>query len=263
MLKLGITGYPLKTTDSPKIHKGFLKKRGLEGSYSKFPFNPAQGKKAFFKFLESLKCEGVIGLNVTVPLKEWAFEFTRSTHASKFGKAAKAVRASNTLLLASGKCANTDTQGFWDDLQAWLSGKIPKTGKFDLRIVGTGGTARGVVAGISCEHPFAKRCASVQVWGRNPGKRAEILRLARKPSPRKQTETCIVVWTLPPLSKREARKIWYSLELVVGKTFLYDVNYGARAKSTQKLLPSSYRKSGEGMLKRQAAYSFSLWLGQV
>lgn len=268
-MRLGITGFPLTYTRSPRLHAGFLRAARLHGQYDVLPFDPSRGKKAFFSFLDGLARDGYVGLNVTIPLKEWAYEYASrrgGTTAGFHGRCAKAVRAANTLVFRKqgAQCANTDAYGLWSDAGAWL-GLETASSTYDVIVVGTGGSARGAVAGVVARHPAARYVYNVAVVGRTPAKVRAVRALipSSHRAAKKVGERVLVFWCLPPLSKTAAKKEWEKIAGLIGdrQVFLYDLNYGDRAESTAKLVARRRRKTGAGMLREQARCSFELWAG--
>ena len=69
MIHLGLIGYPLGHSLSPKIHAAALKACGLDGDYSLFPIEPddEQGLK---DLLDRVRDGEITGLNVTIPHKQ-------------------------------------------------------------------------------------------------------------------------------------------------------------------------------------------------
>jgi shikimate dehydrogenase len=93
--------------------------------------------------LQSLRANGYVGCNVTVPHKAAAFSASNEREDS-----AKAVSAANTLWLSDGKlvAANTDTYGYMTN----LSQQAPGWDRRDapVSILGAGGAARAIVFGF-------------------------------------------------------------------------------------------------------------------
>lgn len=267
-LLLGITGYPLLYTRSPRLHRGFMRKRAIKGRYDVLPFNPAEGKARFFSFLDGLRERGYCGINVTIPHKEWAYEYSlrlgRSVRGFS-GRCAARVGAVNTLVFSRAKVggANTDAEGFWNDAKSWLDSRIKARGSARLVIVGTGGSARGVLAGLLERHEFARRFCELRIEGRDRRKVAALRKLVPGAllKPRHEEMSTLVVWCLPPLGKSAARAVFEKATrgLQPGSVFIYDLNYGERADDTKGLVAGSRRRTGMGMLRGQAAAAFSLW----
>ena len=74
MIKLGLIGYPLGHSLSPKIHAAALKACGLDGDYSLFPIEP-DDKQELQDLLNRIRTGEITGLNVTIPHKQNVIEF--------------------------------------------------------------------------------------------------------------------------------------------------------------------------------------------
>ena len=66
MKKAGVIGNPIKHSLSPFIHKYWLKKYAIDGTYEKFLVT----KDEIFNFLKKKEEENFEGFNITVPHKE-------------------------------------------------------------------------------------------------------------------------------------------------------------------------------------------------
>ncbi|MGD9785524.1 MAG: shikimate dehydrogenase [Hyphomicrobiaceae bacterium] len=134
-----VIGWPITHSRSPLIHGHWLATMGISGSYGKRAVQPEEA----LSFLADLGAQGLVGCNVTVPLKEIAFEAAHEKDA-----AALAVGAANTLWLEAGRlCAsNTDTFGFMRHLEEtapqWRSADRP------VLVLGAGGAARAITFGF-------------------------------------------------------------------------------------------------------------------
>ena len=137
-----VIGYPIKHSLSPKIHNTRLKECGLEGSYKALEVRPENLES----FLLSLKDNELVGINITIPHKETAYQIVK-----KYGKVsvlADRIKAINTVFFKEGKLfgTNTDYHGFKNS----LFNQIPKF-KFDgkkVLIIGAGGAAKAIVSGL-------------------------------------------------------------------------------------------------------------------
>jgi len=134
-----VIGWPVEHSRSPLLHGYWLKKYGIDGTYTKRAVAP----EAVADFLQSLRANGYVGCNVTVPHKAAAF-----SAADEREDSAKAVSAANTLWLSDGKlvAANTDTYGYMTN----LSQQAPGWDRRDapVSILGAGGAARAIVFGF-------------------------------------------------------------------------------------------------------------------
>jgi len=134
-----VIGWPVEHSRSPLLHGYWLKKYGIDGAYTKRAVAP----EAVADFLRSLRANGYVGCNVTVPHKAAAFSV-----ADERENSANAVSAANTLWLSDGKlvAANTDTYGYMTN----LSQQAPGWDRRDapVSILGAGGAARAIVFGF-------------------------------------------------------------------------------------------------------------------
>jgi shikimate dehydrogenase len=131
-----IIGWPVAHSRSPLIHGYWLKKYGIDGSYTKRPVRPEE----IASFFRDMRKEGFAGCNVTIPHKEAAY-----AAAAERSEAARAMGVANTMWFEAGRlCAdNTDGAGFVRHLHA----SVPKfdAGGSAVAVLGAGGGARGVI----------------------------------------------------------------------------------------------------------------------
>jgi len=162
MTKAFIVGHPVKHSRSPLIHGHWLERYGLEGSYERIDVAPVN----FADFLGSFGRNGFAGGNVTIPHKEAAFAGVarRTLRAERLG-------AVNTLWFENGVLwgDNTDVIGF----MAHLDGSLGTGWERDVDtalIIGAGGAARAVVAGLQ-DRPLKR----ILVANRTPSKTRELV----------------------------------------------------------------------------------------
>jgi len=139
---LGLIGFPLGHSLSPKIHTAALKVCGLEGDYSLFPVAPddKQGLKDLF---DRVRSGEIHGLNVTIPHKQNVIPFM-----DELMPTGKIIGAVNIIYIQDDKLIgdNTDAPGFLSDLNKFLREQKDEIGKHKSALVlGAGGSARAVV----------------------------------------------------------------------------------------------------------------------
>ncbi len=139
---LGLIGFPLGHSLSPKIHTAALKVCGLEGDYSLFPVAPddKQGLKDLF---DRVRSGEIHGLNVTIPHKQNVIPFM-----DELMPTGKIIGAVNIIYIQDDKLIgdNTDAPGFLSDLNKFLGERKDEIGKHKSALVlGAGGSARAVV----------------------------------------------------------------------------------------------------------------------
>lgn len=135
-----VTGWPIKHSRSPIIHRYWLKQYGLAGSYEPV----AVAEQDFTKFIGSLKdgTSGFRGGNVTIPHKEAAFRL-----ADCPDELAEEIGATNTLWVEDRRvhATNTDGYGFATNLDDFHPG-WDRAGR--AVILGAGGASRAVIQAV-------------------------------------------------------------------------------------------------------------------
>ncbi len=138
--QLGLIGFPLGHSLSPKIHTAALQACRLNGNYSLFSIHPqdVQGVK---DLLDRVRVGEIHGLNVTIPHKQNVIPLM-----DELTPIAKSIGAVNTIYLKENKLIgdNTDAVGFLSDLKKFIGDKRLEIGNSAL-VLGAGGSARAVV----------------------------------------------------------------------------------------------------------------------
>ncbi len=130
-VKLGLLGWPVGHSLSPRIFSTLGEELGVDLSYRAIPIAASE----LAGELDSLHADGYAGVNVTIPHKQAALAFLDSLTPE-----AKAIGAVNTISFSGAKSKghNTDAQGFLDALAA---GGFHTDG-IDAVVYGAGGAAR-------------------------------------------------------------------------------------------------------------------------
>jgi shikimate dehydrogenase len=135
----GVIGWPVAHSRSPAIHGFWLRRYALPGWYVAMAVAPDTAEQA----LRALPALGFAGANVTLPHKELALRI--ADHATP---TAERIGAANTLVVRDGaiQADNTDAFGFLANLKEgapdWRAAAGPAL------VLGAGGAARAVVAGL-------------------------------------------------------------------------------------------------------------------
>ena len=135
---IGVLGCPIKHSLSPIIHNAALTALNLNWCYLAIPCEK-ENLELVLKSLRKIDCKG---LNITIPYKE-----TVLSYCENVDNIAKSIGAVNTLIPtqnAQWNGTNTDIQGFLAPLKKYRNLK----GKNAL-IMGTGGSAKAVIKGLS------------------------------------------------------------------------------------------------------------------
>jgi len=130
----GVTGYPLKATDSPHFFNTVFEIEESNAVYVPFP---ADSIADFMEISKELHVEGV---SVTVPYKEAVIPFLDFQSDE-----VRTIGACNTLTLTPQGWlgTNTDAKGFSDSLLTFLNRSNFKRQR--VTVIGAGGAARSVV----------------------------------------------------------------------------------------------------------------------
>jgi len=142
MIQLGLIGYLLGYSLSPKIHMAALNSCGLKGEYSLYPIAP-DAQEGLKDMLNRVRNGEITGLNVTIPHKQNVIPLL-----DELTPTAQAIGAVNTISMHNGKLVgdNTDAPGFIAALENFLTTKARRcTDTKSALILGAGGSARAVV----------------------------------------------------------------------------------------------------------------------
>ncbi len=268
--QLGLIGFPLGHSLSPKIHAAALNACNLQGDYSLFPILP-EDKQGLKNLLTRIRAGELHGLNVTIPHKQNVIEFM-----DELTPTAKAIGAVNTIYLRDDKLIgdNTDAEGFLSDLTRFLAqSQSSLVNRKSAIVLGAGGSARAVV------YAFLNDGWDVTISAR----RIEQAEQLAQSFPNYQ-----LLFTsfsdLQPSTLRHAQGNAFDLivnttplgmspnietsplpeNTVLSKsTFVYDLVYNPRET---KLVRNARAQgcsatTGLGMLIEQAALAFELWTG--
>lgn len=231
-MKLGIVGFPVAHSLSPSIHETFMKEEGIEGTYELLPTRP----EMLPEVVGELRTGSIQGLNVTIPYKRVVSSLCdlRSPEAFETG-AVNTVGFRHRSIVGH----NTDLQAF--AMEAAGLGE-------PFLVVGTGGVSAAVVSALKGrEH---------HVFSRNPAV-AGVLPVWGSEAYLKGERGTIVNAT--PLGWSDDDP--FPLRPLPGWTFM-DLNYNPGWKWRNGLAEAGIAvATGEAMLVRQAALSFTFWTG--
>lgn len=268
MIHLGLIGYPLEHSLSPKLHIAALKACGLQGDYSLFPIHP-DDKQGLKDILNRVRAGEMQGLNVTIPHKQNVISLLDElTDTSISIGAVNAIHMRDNRLIGD----NTDTAGFLIDLTRFMQEQAPAHQKNAL-VLGAGGSARGVVFALLNDG-----------W--------DVTLAARRLAQAQQLSTFFTNYQLrimdftdlQPFDKLRATPSTFNLLVnttpigmapnidqsplpsnltLSSNTLIYDLVYNP---SETKLVKDARAKglfavNGIGMLIEQAALSFEIWTG--
>ena len=253
---VGVWGHPVGHSRSPVMHNAALAKLGLDWVYVPFEVAPGNVGAA----VEAVRALGLVGVNVTVPLKELVLPYL-----DEIDEDAARIGSVNTICNRNGKLTgySTDGAGFLRSLKEVGQ----ETENRQVYLLGAGGSARAVgfaLASRGCFCTIANRTAA----------RAEALAADINAVYPNRAEAAgwgtgtkpfdlLVNTTSVGMSPRVGEMPSLPPGVLAAKPFVYDLIY---APMQTRLLAEAEAAgckamNGVKMLVQQGAVSLSLWTG--
>ena len=262
--QLGLIGYPLGHSLSPKIHTAALSAFNLQGNYSLFPIHP-DDKQELFNLLTRVRAGEIHGLNVTIPHKQNVIELM-----DELTPTAKFIGAVNTIYMRGKKLIgdNTDAPGFLSDLKRVMSVSQSKIENRKSAIVlGAGGSARAVVYAL-CNDGWnvtiaARRIEQAQQLAEAfTNYQLPITNLSNFPL---STFHLLVNTTPLGMTPNIEDSPLPENTTLSPNTIIYDLVYNPRETNLVKdaRAQGCSATTGLGMLIEQAALAFETWTGHI
>lgn len=247
-MKAALLGHPVAHSLSPLIHRYWLEKQGIQGTYSLVDVPPG----ALPDTARRLRAEGYDGFNITIPYKRDIMEL-----CDEIGAAARAVGAVNCVRIRDGRLhgTNTDAAGFVRGL-----GDVRLAGA-RVVVLGAGGGARAVAHGVR-----AAGAAEIIVCARSPDKARDFAdeALPWDAAAGAMADAALLVNATPlGMSGYNSGHALPDLAALPPGAVVCDIVY--RPLHTDLLRAGAARGlrtvDGLGMLLHQAAAAFALWTG--
>lgn len=273
MFHLGLIGYPLEHSLSPRIHQAALRSVSLSGDYQLYPIkNDKALNNNLAELFDRMRSGEIDGLNVTVPYKQLVIPFLDS-----LDPAAAVIGAVNTIACKQGRLvgANTDAPGFLADLQRLFGQKsLEKKQARQALVLGAGGSAKAVVFAL-CSSGWSVRLSArkntqAQELTRHfqfqlPGCEIETVAFDATGISKGSVGATLVVNTTPVgMWPQIDASPWPEKAPLPREAFVYDLVYNpARTALLQFAQQAGLAVSnGIGMLVEQAALAFEIWTGR-
>jgi len=148
----GVIGSPVAHSLSPAVHNVCFAEAKVNKLY--LPLLVEGGKDEFDRFMDNILARewlGFAGFSVTIPHKQNALDYVREKHGF-IEPLAEKIGAANTILSgADGQLAayNTDYAGALDAITSTLGISRSDLNGLSVAVVGAGGVARAIVAGLT------------------------------------------------------------------------------------------------------------------
>jgi shikimate dehydrogenase len=260
---LGIIGNPVEHSLSPAMQNAALTEMGLDFIYLPFPVASRDIEAALLGF----EAVGVVGFNVTIPHKQAIVPYL-----AQQTQVAQAVGAVNTVLYRDRGWwgTNTDVAGFIAPLEHQFWGDRTAV------ILGNGGAARAVVAGLT-----QLGCGTIHVVGRDQQKlthfanswQGSSLGVQLNPHlwdslPELLPQTHLLVNTTPVGMGTDGDRTPVSaaqLASLPKSSLVYDLIYTPRPTKLLQLAQNQGLQTLDGteMLVQQGAAALALWTQSV
>ncbi|HEX2991318.1 MAG TPA: shikimate dehydrogenase [Anaerolineales bacterium] len=261
MIQLGLIGYPLGHSLSPRIHKAALNVCGLPGNYSLFPIEP-DDPNGLKEVLDRVRKGEIAGLNITIPHKQNVIPYI-----DELTPTAQAIGAVNTIYLRDNKLIgeNTDAPGFLTDLNKFLTTETRTHGENSALVLGAGGSARAVAYALVTDGwqvtLAARRLEQAErLAALFDGVNIQELNLRTF----QRSNIQLIVNTTPVgMTPDIDHSPWPENIAFPARAAIYDLVYNPRQTklvrdACTQGLPAT---TGLGMLVEQAALSFEIWTG--
>ena len=241
--RLGVTGYPIEHSLSPRLHEAGLRLAGLEGSSQRLAIVEDEIDR-----LGGLLGTSFDALSVTMPLKSAAVKL-----CTDLDEVAARTGVVNSLLVRDGEVhgACTDGRGFIAALRATFGTDVEG---MHVVVLGAGGAASGIVDAL-----VEAKAGSVSVRARNRAKvdalTSEYSTVDGDGSQSRPGE--LIVNTIPVAGRVDAAVT----PGVSADTIAVDISYEPRVSTWRALHERAGCRSanGLGMLAYQAALQMQWW----
>ena len=256
LTKTAVIGSPINHSLSPNIHNHWIKKNKIKTDvYQKIKIDVLELNKKINKLIN----DNFIGLNVTIPLKDRAFNI-----CEELSETSKKLKAVNTLTFKQGKIIgnNTDPKGFINSIDDKT--KNTNIRKKNVLVLGAGGSARSIVYALHKMH------AKIIIANRTFAKAETLsydleinLRTHKLNEIQDLVPNLDMIINTTSLGMSGNVNLNLSLKEAKKSLFIYDLVY--KPSQTNLLKEAEINnlnyQNGLAMLVYQAAESFRIWHG--
>ncbi|MFZ5864119.1 MAG: shikimate dehydrogenase [Nitrospirota bacterium] len=256
---VAVLGWPVAHSRSPAMHNAAFAALGLDYRYVAFAVPPKNLRHA----VHGLRALGMVGANVTIPLKELVIPMLDDVSPE-----ARIIGAVNTIVCRDGRLIgqNTDARGFLRSLRE-DTGVTVRGGRF--LVVGAGGAARAVAAGLAMSGARA-----VVVANRSTSRAQGLVRRFRRlfpgvewvgrsleALPPARTLRAVIQCTSVGMRPEDGSPV--PIHWLEPRVAVYDLIYHTPTALLRRARAlGSACAGGVGMLLHQGALAFTVWTGR-
>jgi len=261
-MRFAVIGSPIAHSKSPKMHAAAYAALGLDHTYEKIETTAEELPLR----IDALRAGDLAGINVTVPHKQRALALADVSDAT-----ARITGAANTLVrLPTGaiRAHNTDAPALHDELVA-LAPLEQYRGRTAI-VLGTGGAARAAIfalgqLGVARIIVRGRRAAPdlAKVLEEVSTQTALVHEPIERPSSADDLAVIVQATTAGMVggAPGEVAVLAIDWARVPSDAVAYDIVYGSKPTPFLVAAAKRRRANGLGMLARQGALAFELWLG--
>ena len=258
---LGLIGFPIKHSLSPWIHRQFLEKAKIKGTYSIFEIND----KLLKNQIEKMKQNRFKGFNVTLPYKTKIIPYLDDLDHN-----ARNIGAVNTVLNLDGRLIgyNTDGIGYLRSLQQYYPELVTDKQK-NILLIGAGGAARGIYYALNQSGFNTIDIANRTIENANSIAELKINDTVTNILTLNQAEDNLVHYDviiqttnvgMKPNQHDSPIKLNHVRESAIVSDIIYQPIWTSFLKNAS--LVGGRVHHGHTMLLNQAQYAFEIWFGQ-
>ncbi|MEO6608555.1 MAG: shikimate dehydrogenase [Aestuariivirga sp.] len=256
MSKVCVIGWPITHSRSPLIHNYWINMHKLNATYEKQAVAPEN----LHHFIATMKEQGYVGCNVTIPHKEMAI-----SSIDLPDDRVKKIGALNTIFFHNGKSCGTSTDG-----EGFFQNLLSQVADIDLHdksvvVLGAGGAARAIVDKLLEESPKA-----IHVINRSVNRAQQIqtdfgetVKAGDFQSLKSLLPTADLFVNATSMGMTGQEPLEVALELLPKTAVVADIVYVPLKTSLIQNAETLGLRTvpGLGMLLHQAVRGFELWFG--
>jgi shikimate dehydrogenase len=248
---VGIVGYPVSHSLSPKMHNFAFEKLKINARYVYLPVQADRLEEAIL----GLRALNFTGANVTVPYKEAVAPLMDSLSSE-----ALQIGAVNTIEIREGSLIghNTDAPGFINDLASY--GIEPKK----VLLLGAGGSAKAIIYAL-----LASGCEDITILNRTKEKAEELASKslsnvkAKALDQASMNSDADLIINTTSVGLEDDEMPWDEFVSFRPGQVVYDLIYNKKTKLLKHAERGGAKAiNGLGMLIHQGALAFSIWTGE-
>ncbi len=261
MMKFAVLGHPIKHSLSPVMHQASFASIGFDGSYEKIDVPP----DVLMDRLQDFKADGFSGVNITIPLKEIAFQ-----NLTTLDESAKLLGSVNTVKFTEDGMVGYCTDGFGLLMAIEENFGVTVEGK-NLFFIGCGGAGRATAltaATAGAKSITLSDCDEnrVNALAKEINAAAPSVEIFTALTDSEKLELCPkadIVINATPIGMKESDPSPLPVEAFRENQCVFDMIYMYPETSVMKAAKQAGAKvaNGIGMLVNQGAKSFEIWTG--